>query len=224
MTGAVVLRARTTLVAVFRRRLTLGVLVVMPIAFYALTHEASGRAVRSLAFGLSWSVSTVAFFAAISARQLEPRLLLCGWRRSQLLIGRLLGLAAVGGGLAALFGLLVAVDLDVRSVGGVFLDYVVTATVAVALGTAIGSVVRRELEGTLILFLLAGLQALADPFQGYTRALPFWSSRELGTWAVDGPAVGSLADGLVHAAVVVAICALVLTVTAPRPRRRRPGP
>jgi hypothetical protein len=57
------------------------------------------------------------------------------------------------------------------------------------------------------MFFFAGLQAVANPFDGYTRLLPFWSSRELGTWAIDGPDAGSLSRGLTHAVVVLVICA-----------------
>ena len=220
------LRASTTVRAVLRRRLAVGILVLMPVAFYVVTHDAVGRSVRSLAFGVSWAVSTVAFFATVSAQDLEPRLVLAGWRRADLLAGRVLGLGAVVAALTLAFGLLVAVDQDVRSVGAVVVDFAVTGVVAVAVGTAVGTLIGKEMEGTLVLFFIAGLQAIANPFDTWSRALPFWSSRELGTWAVDGPGVGSLGDGLVHAGAVVAACALVvgLPLLGDRVRAGRPQP
>ncbi|MEM7340558.1 MAG: hypothetical protein AAF467_18010 [Actinomycetota bacterium] len=200
------LRAETTLVALARRRLAVGILVMMPIAFYLVTHDSVGRSVRALAFGVSWAVSTIAFFAAVSAREIEPRLWLAGWTRTDLMIGRLIGLGGAVLALTGGFGLLVALDQEVRNEWGVALDYAVTGAVAVAVGTAVGALFDREMEGTLILFFLAGMQAIANPFDAWSRVLPFWSSRELGTWAVDGPETGSLADGLVHASLAIVVC------------------
>lgn len=217
---AFLLPAEMTLRAVVRRRIAVGILVVMPVVFYFVTNDSVGQSVRALSFGLSWAVSTVAFFAAIAGRELEPRLVLAGWRWGQLIVGRIAGLGALGAGLTVVFGLLVALDQDVRSLAGVVLGFAVTSGVAVGVGTAVGMLIRRELEGTLILFFLAGLQAIVNPFDTYSRVLPFWSSRELATYAVDGPDVGSLADGLIHAAVVVAICALVIILGSRRSSNR----
>ncbi len=209
----IALQAEMTVRALLRRRLTLAILVAMPVVFYFVTHDAVGRAVRSLAFGLSWAVSTVAFFAALSARQLEPRLLLVGWTSARLILGRIMGLAVVGVGLTALFGLLVAVDQDPQSLAGVVLDFAVTAAVAIGVGTAVGALVSREMEGTMVLFFFAGLQAVVNPFDAYSRALPFWSSRELGTYAIDGPDAGSLSEGLGHGAATLLVCALIVIVS-----------
>lgn len=217
MISNVALHGEMTLRAILRRRLTLAVLVLMPIVFYFVRNETVGQSIRSLVFGLSWALSTVAFFAAVSAKELEPRLHLVGWKRSQLLLGRLVGLAALGAFLTAAFGLLVAVDQDVSNLAGVVLDFAVTSVVAIALGTAIGAVLDRELEGTLVLFFFAGLQAVIDPFDSYSRALPFWSSRELGTYAVDGPEIGSLAAGLVHALITITVCAVVVAIATSGP-------
>lgn len=221
MTASVLLQAEATLRALLRRRLTLGILIVMPVVFYFVSHDTVGRAVRSLVFGLSWSVSTVAFFAAMGARELEPRLELAGWSRSHLQLGRIAGLAGLGLVLTMAFVALVAVDQDVRSLGGVVLNFGVTSAVAIGLGTAVGVLLTKEMEGTLVLFFVAGLQAIVNPFDTYSRVLPFWSSRELGTYAVDGPDSGSLSEGLAHAAITLAICAVVLLLVN-RGRRVRP--
>ena len=58
---------------------------------------------------------------------------------------------------------------------------------------------KRELEGALALFIIAGLQFMADPPTLIAHLLPFWSTRELGTWAIDGPDAASLAAALTHA-------------------------
>lgn len=212
----VFLRADTTIRALVRRRLTLAVLVAMPVVFYLVTRDTPGRSVRSLVFGISWAVSTVAFFASVSALDIEPRLIVAGWRRGQLLAGRLLGLVMIVVALTAVYSAIIGVDQDVRSLAAVAIDFAVTGMVAVAVGATVAAVVAKEMEGTLVLFFLAGLQAIANPFESWSRLLPFWSSRELGTWAVDGSQIGSLADGLLHAAVVVTVCGLVVGGSAMR--------
>ena len=218
--SAMVLRAEATIRAVLRRRLAVGILITMPVAFYLVTHDSVGRSIRALVFGISWAVSTVAFFATVSARDVEPRLGLAGWRRRDLVLGRLAGLIGLVLVLSAVFGALVGIDQDVRSLSAVVVDFVVTGAVAVAVGTTVGAVIGKEMEGTLILFFLAGLQAIANPFDAWSRALPFWSSRELGTWAVDGPEIGSLPEGLTHSLIVIALCGLLVALSS---RARRPN-
>jgi len=212
------LRADTTIRGVMRRRFTVAMLAAMPIVFYLVTRDTPGRSVRSLVFGISWSVSTVAYFAAVSTLDIEPRLVVAGWRRRQLVTGRLAGLLAIVAALSGLYVGIVALDQDVRSVGAVTLDFAVTGIVAVAVGTAVAALTPKEMEGTLVLFFLAGLQAIANPFASWSRALPFWSSRELGTWAVDGSPLGSPIDGLVHAGIAVGVCGLVVWGSAIRRR------
>lgn len=211
--------AGLTVRALLRRRVPATVLVLLPIALYLASHDTVGRSVRALVFGISWAVSTVALFATLAARELEPGLWLAGHRRRSLLAGRTAGLLALALALSAGFWAVVALDQPVRSLAAVALDFAVTAAVAVAFGSAVGALVSAELEGALVLFLFAGLQAVANPFDAWTRALPFWSSRELGTWAVDGPAQGSLAEGSLHAAATVAVCLAAIALGSRRWRR-----
>lgn len=203
-----------TLRALVRRRLAVGILVVLPVAFYLATNDVWYRAVRALVFGVTWAVSTVAFFAALAAREVEPRLRLAGRSSGQLLVARLGALLVLAGVLAGASWLLVVLDNPIRSPGAMGVDLAVAGVVAVAFGSAVGAVVARELEGALILFLFAGLQAVTNPFDLWARLLPFWSSRELATWAIDGPGAGSWAAGAAHGAVVVAACAAVIGVRA----------
>lgn len=204
---------RTTLLAILRRRLTLVVLLALPLALYLASHDAVGRSVRALTFGLSWALSTVAFFATDAAREIEPRLTLAGSRPRVLLAIRIAALALFALALAAMLWIVVAIDQPVRSAPAVAVTFALTAIVAVAFGTAVGTVIIGELEGALVLFFFAGLQAVANPSDSFTRMLPFWSSRELGTWAIDGPAVGSLPTGVAHALAAVTIC-IVATLAA----------
>lgn len=212
---------RLVLVGLARRRVALVILIALPVVFYLTASGSVGRSVRALVFGVSWAVSTVAFFAASSARGLEPRVALAGRSAAALSGARVAALATAALGLVAGYWLLVVLGQPVGRGGAVAVDFVVTAGVAVAVGTAIGAVVPRELDGALVVFLLAGVQAVANPFDAWTRLLPFWSSRELGTWAIDGSEAGSLAAGLVHAALTVGLCAVVVAASS-MVRERRP--
>jgi len=216
MTAAVGTYARVTLLGITRRRLTIVILIALPLVFYAVSHDAPGRSVRSLLFGLSWALSTVAFFTTSASRNVEPRLVLAGWRRAALTSARLTALAALAMALAAALWAIVAVDQQVRSLSAVAVDFVVTAAVAILFGTAVGALIHGELQGALTIFFFAGLQAVANPFDSWTKALPFWSSRELGTWAIDGPTQGSLQTGLMHALVWAEICVAVLAISERR--------
>ena len=218
--------ATTTVRALLRRRAAIVMLVAMPLVFYVARHDATGQSIRSLVFGISWAMSTVAFFAAIAAREVEPRLGVAGWPDSVVVGGRLAGLLALGAAISAGFFLLVAIDRDVDSLGVVALDFAVTMVVAVAFGTALGGAVHRELEGALAIFFVAGLQSTVDPGAAAAKVLPFWSSRELATVAVDGPDAASTVAGLLHAAAVLALCAVVVAGAgrAARPTRRAPAP
>lgn len=215
--------AELTLRALLRRRLTLAILVGLPIVFFFVTNDRVGRSVRALVFGATWAMSTAAFFAGSASHQVEPRLHLAGWARWRLFTGRLLALTVLGLVLTLVFVVVVAASHEVRSLAAVALDLAVSAAVAVALGTAVGSLIRREMEGTMILFLFAGLQAVVNPFDLVARFLPFWSSRELGTYAIDGPDQGSLGDGLAHALAVIILCGLVTAVALQAEKQRGPS-
>lgn len=76
---AVVLHALLSLVALARRRLTMLILVLLPVVFSQVVGDSVGRSLRAPVFGISWAVSTAAFFTTVAAREVEPRLKLAGW-------------------------------------------------------------------------------------------------------------------------------------------------
>lgn len=193
-----------------RRGVTLALLVLLPLAFYAARHEHVGQSIRFLILGLAWAVSTVSFFVAVSARDVERRLCLTGWSWPALFVGRIGALLTVGVAMSGGYLVLVALDQPVRSIGGVALDLVTTALVAALLGSFLGAIVRRELEGALLLFIVSGLQFMATPSSLLARVLPFWSTREIATYAVDGPQAAAVGGGVLHA-VATATALLVAT-------------
>ncbi len=112
-------------------------------------------------------------------------------------------------GLALLYAGLIAVDRPVERTLQTAVVLAVTALTALAAGTALGAVARREQDGALLLFIVAGLQFIADPPTLLAHVLPYWSTRELATWAVDGPAAGSLGTALLHAVAMLIVSGAV---------------
>jgi hypothetical protein len=215
--------AEMTVRELARRRGVLVLLLLLPLGFYALRHEGHiGQSIRSLFLGISWSVSTAALFATSANRAIEPRLRSAGYRPYELWLGRMLALWALGVALAVPFFLLVAFDApDVRR-AGVALAMLACVAVGAPFGMLIGLLLPRELEGTLLLFTFVGLQLTIDPEDSLTWLTPLWSSRELGTWAVDLTGPEYLQRGVVHGLVATGL--LVVAVAAAssfRLRRRR---
>ena len=206
--------AEMTLRGLARRRATLALLVALPLLFYVARHDLPGQSIRFLALGLAWAVSTLALFAALAGRGSEPRLRVGGWSPAALLGGRVAALLGLALALALLYAALIAVDGQADRVAAVGLMLAVTACTAVAAGTALGALVRREQDGALALFIVAGLQFIADPPTLLAHVLPFWSTRELATWAIDG--AGEPAAAFAHATATIVVCAAIVSAAARR--------
>jgi hypothetical protein len=214
--------ARATAVELLRRRTVVVLMVVVPLAFYVARHELTGQSIRFLAVGMAWALSTLAAFAGIAGQVFDPRLRLAGYRTGELLAGRVLGLLALAVPLVAGYALVVVLDRDLDRWPGVLLGMVITAAVAVPFGLLVAAVVRRPLEAAMLLLVVSGLQMILDPADAATRALPFWSVREVLTWTVDGTGDDYLRRGLVHAAVaVVVLGGLTVWLRTAALRRRR---
>ncbi|SIN29344.1 hypothetical protein [Micromonospora cremea] len=215
--------AEMTLRELLRRRGVLLLLLLMPLTFYLIRRDAYlGQSVRSLLLGVGWAVSTAALFATTAARELEPRLRLAGYRPHHLYLGRMLGLWTTGLAISVPFFLLPMVDGADLRYGGLAAALLCSVGVAAPFGMLIGALLPRELEGTLLLLTVVTVQMLIDPAGPGAKLTPFWSSREIATWAVDHTDQGYLARGVLHGLAVTALLALgVAAVASVRLRRRR---
>jgi hypothetical protein len=205
-----------------RRRTVLVILLVLPLAFYlARRGDHLGQSIRFVCLGLGWAQSTAALFAGSAARSIEPRLRLSGYRSRHLVFGRLIALWTVGLLLSLPYFVLIRLDQDDVRFGAIALIMGLTAAVAAPFGLALAAVLPRELEGTLVLLIVIGLQMMVDPANGASRALPFWFSREIGTYAIDHTGAGYLTRGLVHGLIcTVVFLAVVAAGSSIRLRRR----
>lgn len=214
--------AEMALREMLRRRSVLVILLVLPLLFYLSRRgDHLGQSIRFVCLGLGWALSTAALFAGSAARELEPRLRLSGYRTYHLHLGRLLALWTVGVLLSAPYFLLIRLDQHDVRYGAIALIMVLTVATAAPFGLVLSSVLPRELEGTLVLLTVVGLQMMLDPAGTAARFLPFWASREIGTYAIDHTDGGYLTRGLVHGVVfAVALTALVALASGIRLRQR----
>jgi hypothetical protein len=216
--------AEMTLREMLRRRGVLLLLLALPLAFYLVRRgEYVGQSIRFLLLGLAWAVSTAALFATGTSRSVEPRLRMCGYQARHLLLGRLTAMWLLGLGVAIPFLGLVAIDHgDQVRMGGVALSMLFAVAVAAPFGVLIGAVVPRDLEGTLVLLIAVGVQMMLDPAAASSKATPFWSSREIGTWAVDHTGGDHLTNGVVHGVLFTVVTSvLVAVVSSVRLRQRQ---
>ncbi|MBT8225332.1 MAG: hypothetical protein HKP61_23090 [Dactylosporangium sp.] len=215
--------AEMTLRDLIRRRTVVGLLFLLPLVFYlARRDDHTGQAVKFLLLGLGFTSSAAGLFATSAARSLEPRLRLGGYRTIDLYVGRLIALIAVGLAIAVPYLAVVLADQDVQRMPALALALALTVLVAAPLGMLLGSALARDMEGVLLLLAVTSAQFLTDPAKISGRVMPFWSAREIATYAVDLTDIGYLRRGVTHALVCAAILFVATAaIAAVRLRRRR---
>jgi hypothetical protein len=201
-----------------RRRAVMTLFVLLPAAFYYSVPASEDYSLLAGSMGVSWAVAAAGLFGLLGWRRAEPRLALAGASSTQGLLGRLVVLLALGLGLVVLFApqLLWRSSELLAEPALAVLALVLMAVVSVPLGLAIGALVPRELEGTLVLIGVIGVGMSVPPDTSLAQVLPLWGPLEVLQVAAelrDGPATG----GVVHALVT----AIVLLVVAQLAWRRR---
>ncbi len=111
------------------------------------------------------------------------------------------------------------VDQHIERVWAIAAMLILAVLLGAPLGTLLGALLPRELEGALALLIVLSIQLLADPDQTLAKAMSFWSLRQLGTYAVDGAPSSYLWSALAHAAITwAAVAAATWLLTAHRLR------
>jgi hypothetical protein len=195
-----------------RRRAVMALFVLLPAAFYYSVPASEDYSLVAGSMGVSWAVAAAGIFGILGWRRADPRLSLAGAPASQGLLGRLLVLMGLGLGLVALFvpqilwrssALLVQPELAA-------LALVLMALVSVPLGMAIGAIVPRELEGTLVLIGVLGVGMSVPPDATVAQVLPMWGPLELlliSAGLSDGAAAPGVAHALASALVLLGVAA-----------------
>lgn len=200
------------------RRVVMVLLVLLPAGFYYSIPAGEEYAIIAGAIGVCWAVAAAGMFGILGWRRSDPRLALAGARSREGLVGRLLVLVAVALGLVALFApQILTRSADLIADPAVFaLGLTLMALVSVPLGLAVGALVPRELEGTLVLVGVVGIETSIPHDTGLAAALPLWGPLEvmqIGAGRIDGP----ITAGVAHAA----LSALLLLAAAAWLWRRR---
>ncbi|MBU2668870.1 hypothetical protein KOI35_35710 [Actinoplanes bogorensis] len=191
---------------VSRRRAALLLVVSLPFWFYLARRDLSGQSTRALTLGIGWAVSTLTLFVVNASRGVDPRLRLTGASVLGIIGGRLLAMTGIGVLLALGYWGLVAVDQDLFHLWAAGPMMLITALVAAPLGSLIGAILPRELDGALALLCISSVQMLADPAGLLAKVMPFWSAREVGNYVVDGGSIDFVWRGLAHGGVTWLIC------------------
>jgi hypothetical protein len=181
-----------------RRHIAIALLVALPLSFYLASQGAGRDAIPSGGIGMAFAVSGATLFSALSSLAVDQRLVLGGYRPIELLIGRLLFLGPLGLVIAAVFSALMAgVSHPERPVLlGIAVGIV--ALQSVPFGLAVAAIVPRELEGTLVVIGVVGMQMATHGEGMLAKTLPFYGPRRLIDVAVSGH--GSVAGPLLQTA------------------------
>jgi hypothetical protein len=189
-----------------RRRAVMALLVALPAAFYYSVPADEPWSVLAGSMGVSWAVAAAGVFGILGWRRADPRLALAGAPTLQGLLGRLLLLLMLALGLVALFTpqILLRSSALLAEPGLLVTAFVLLAVVSVPLGMAIGALVPRELEGTLVLIGVLGIGMSVPPDTAVAQVLPTWGPIEL-LMAAAGLSEGSVGLAVVHAFVSTAV-------------------
>ena len=162
-----------------RRHIALALLVALPLTFYFTSTGSGKAAVAAGGIGLAFAVAGATLFSSLSSLEVDQRLILAGYRPFELLLGRLLFLGPVGLLMAAAFSALMAGISHSSNVWFLVLGVAMVALQSVPLGLAIGAVVPRELEGTLVLIGIVGTQLAVRSTGVVAKTLPLYGPRRL---------------------------------------------
>ncbi len=162
-----------------RRRLAIIILVALPLAFYLSIDPASPFAVVAGGIGMSWSVAAAALFAVLASRRTDPRLVLAGFHPGELLLGRLLLLEGVAAILVAVFSALMIAISRPPDPATLVLGVALAALVGVPFGLALASLLPRELEGTLAIIGIVGIELSLPTSAALAPFLPLYGPLNL---------------------------------------------
>lgn len=193
----------------------MAILVALPLAFYLsmLGDPDTLFALVAGAIGMSWSVAGAALFAVLAARRVDPRLVLAGFHPGELLLGRLLLLQGLALALVAAFSALIVAVSRPANPGMLVLGVALAAMVDVPLGLAVAALLPRELEGTLAIIGVVGIEMSLPTGAMLAPFLPLYGPIRLLEVAsgMDASVGTALLHGLGSALLLFAVAVLLWT-------------
>jgi hypothetical protein len=196
-----------------RRHVAFALLVLLPLCFYLASVSAhDSRAVSAGGIGMAFAIAGAALFSILSATEVDQRLVLSGYRPVELLAGRLVFLGPASLVVAGGFTLLMALVSQPDRPWALFLGVAVVSLVAVAFGLVVGAGVPRELEGTLILIGVVGLQLAVRPTSTVAKLLPFYGPRRILDSSVEreGAVAGPLLQSALYGIAMLALARVLI--------------
>ncbi len=208
--------ARLTGVELSRRRIALGLLTALPLAFYGSQVSRGSDAVITGGVAMAFSVAGASIFVALTARPVDARLILAGYRPSELLLGRLLLLELFGLLITGVFSAVMVAGSDPTHPWAVASGVALVALTSVPFGLAVGAVSPHELEGVLILIGVVGVQLTLYSTELAAKFLPFWGGQRLLDHSVNAVAAGAAVPAnALYAAGLLALATYFMTRRAP---------
>ncbi|WP_426574344.1 hypothetical protein [Aquihabitans sp. McL0605] len=162
-----------------RRHVALILLVALPLSFYLASRGSGNDAITAGGVGMAFSVSGATLFSVLSSTDVDQRLVLGGYRPFDLLLGRLLFLGPMGLVVSAAFSVLMSTASSPARPALTFLGVAAVAVQSIPFGLAVGAAVPRELEGTLVLIGVVGMQLAVDPSSPVAKVLPFYGPQQI---------------------------------------------
>lgn len=200
-----------------RRRFALGLLTALPLAFYGASATHNNSAVSTGGIAMAFSIAGASIFVALTARPVDQRLVLVGYRPYELLLARLLLLELFGIAIAGVFSIVMVFGTAPQHPWLLAAGVGLVALASVPFGLAVGALAPRELEGVLVLIGVVGVQLTLQPTQIIAKILPFWGSQQLLQRSVDNVSSTGIAfpAGLAYAAAMFVAAAFVMHRRAP---------
>jgi hypothetical protein len=164
-------------------------LTALPLAFYEAMAHHSDHAVVTGGVAMAFSIAGASIFTSLTARAVDDRLVLAGYRPRELLLGRLLLLELFGLLVGAVFSLVMVLGTGPSDAGALVAGVLLVAVTSVPFGLAVGALAPQELEGVLILIGVVGVQLTLESTQTLAKLLPFWGPDRLLQHSID-PTVG----------------------------------
>lgn len=196
-----------------RRHAALALLVALPLCFFLASMGSGTHAVVAGGVGMAFSVSGATLFSVLSSEEVDQRLVLGGYRPLDLLLGRVGFLGPLGLVIAAAFSvLMVSVSHPDRPLI-TWLGVSAVAVQSIPFGLAVGAVVPKELEGTLVLIGVVGMQLAVEPDNAVAKVLPFYGPEQLIRSSLEpsgGPVLWPLALTVAYGLVLLMVARVFL--------------